>query len=75
VRLADYDDFFAQANLEQAPITSAVFDRATAIRAAYNFKLADSLHLATAVHAGCDCFLTNDFRLSAFTDIAVEALP
>jgi len=52
-----------------------VFDRATVIRATNNFKLADSLHLAAAVEAGCDRFLTNDNRLSVFTDIAVEVLP
>jgi predicted nucleic acid-binding protein len=75
VSLADYDNFFAQANVEHAPITSAVFDRATLIRAAHNFKLGDSLHLAAAVQAGCDRFLTNDTRLSAFTDLTVEVLP
>jgi predicted nucleic acid-binding protein len=75
VRLADYDQFFSQAGVQRASITSAVFDRATLIRAAHNFKLADSLHLAAAVQAGCDRFLTNDTRLSSFTDVAVEALP
>lgn len=74
-QLADYDNLFSQPNVERVPITTAVFDRATVIRATYNFKLADSLHLAAAVEAGCDRFLTNDSRLSAFTDIAVEVLP
>jgi hypothetical protein len=37
--------------------------------------LADSLHLAAAVEAGCDRFLTNDTRLSAFTALPVEVLP
>jgi hypothetical protein len=46
-----------------------VFDRATAIRAAHNFKLGESRHLAAAAEAGCDRFLTNDDRLSAFPDI------
>jgi hypothetical protein len=27
------------------------------------------------VESGCDRFLTNDTRLSAFTDITVEVLP
>jgi uncharacterized protein len=75
VRLADYDNLFAQSNTQQAPITTAVFDRATVIRAIHNFKMADSLHLAAAVEAGCDSFLTNDTRLSAFPDIPVEVLP
>jgi predicted nucleic acid-binding protein len=56
-------------------ITTAVFDRATLIRAAYNFKLGDSLHLAAAVEGRCDRYLTNDNRLSAFTALPVEVLP
>jgi uncharacterized protein len=73
--LADLDAFFNHPDVRLVPITTAVFERATLIRAAHNFKLADSLHLAAAVEAGCDRFLTNDARLSAFTDIAVEVLP
>jgi uncharacterized protein len=75
VRLADYDSLFAQPNVALVPITPAVFDRATLIKATYDFKLADALHLAAAVEARCDRFLTNDLRLSAFTAIPVEVLP
>jgi predicted nucleic acid-binding protein len=74
-KLAVFDAFFARADIRTMPITRAVFDRATAIRAQYNFKLGDSLHLAAAVAGSCDRFLTNDTRLSAFTDIPVEVLP
>jgi len=41
----------------------------------HKFKLGDSIHLAAAVEAGCDRFLTNDTRLSKFPDITVEVLP
>ena len=75
VRLADYDRLFAQPNVALVPITAAVFDRATHIRAFHNFKLADCLHLAAAVESRCDRFLTNDARLAAFTGIPVEVLP
>lgn len=70
-----FDGFFAQPDVRLVPITTAVFDRATVIRAIHNFKTVDALHLAAAVEAGCDRFLTNDARLSAFTDIPVEVLP
>lgn len=73
--LADIDAFFGRPDACLVPITSAVFDRAAIIRAVHNFKLGDSLHLAAAAVAGCDRFLTNDRRLSAFTDIPVEVLP
>src|SRR5438105_681716 len=48
VRLADYDHLFTQPNVTLVPITSAVFDRATVIRATHNLKTIDSLHLAAS---------------------------
>src|SRR5262245_65729696 len=43
--LADLDAFFTHPDVQFVPITTAVFDRATLIRATPNFKLGDSLHL------------------------------
>lgn len=74
-RLGRFDLFFGQAGLRVVGITRAVVDRATLVRADHGFRLGDSLHLAAAVEAGCDVFLTNDTRLSAFADITVEVLP
>ncbi len=74
-RLAVLDAFFARLDVRCVPITTDVFERATAIRARHRFKLGDSLHLAAAVESACDSFLTNDNRLAAFTDILVEVLP
>lgn len=73
--LAGIDAFFIRPDVRHVPITTAVFDRATLIRAAYNFMLGDSLHLAAAVEARCDRFLTNDARLSESTGVPVEVLP
>ena len=73
--LADFEAFFTAADLAKVPITSAVFERATTIRAVHNFSLGDSLHLAAAVEAGCDRFLTNDLQLVSFSQITVEVLP
>ena len=70
--LAEFDTAFAAA--EHVSMTTAVFDRATEIRATYKFKTPDSLHLAAAVEAGCAVFYTNDHRLAAFTGIAVEVI-
>jgi predicted nucleic acid-binding protein len=73
--LTVFDQFFAKPDVQNVPLTTAVYDRATAIRATHGFKTLDSIHLAAAVEAGCDRFLTNDARLSRFPDIAVEILP
>jgi len=74
-KLSAFDGFCGRPDVHVVPITTAVFDRATQIRATHNFKLADSLHLAAAVEGRCDRFLTNDGRLSAFPDVPVEVLP
>ncbi len=74
-KLAVFDAFFVRPDVRLVPITTAVFDRATVIRAMHKFQLADSLHLAAAVESGCDRFLTNDTRLSSFTGIPVDVLP
>lgn len=73
--LSKFDAFFALPDVRWVPITTAVYDRATHMRATYEFKTADAIHLAAAVEHGCDVFLTNDTRLSGCPDIAVEVLP
>jgi predicted nucleic acid-binding protein len=55
-------------------LTTPVLDRATEIRARFNFKTPDAIHLAAAVENGCDAFLTNDQRLSRFPGIAIEVV-
>ncbi len=74
-RLGLFDSFFAQPDVQKVPLTDAVYDRATAIRARNGFKTVDSINLAAAVENGCSGFLTNDVQLSRCTDISVEILP
>jgi predicted nucleic acid-binding protein len=74
VSLAKMDAFFARPDVRWTPLPTAVYERATVLRATLNFKLGDSLHLAAAIEGGCDLFLTNDHRLDRCKDIAVEVL-
>jgi uncharacterized protein len=74
VRLARFDGFFARSDVDKVGITTAVFDRATEIRAAQGYQTIDSLNLAAAIEGGCDAFLTNDLRLRSFPDLTVEIL-
>jgi predicted nucleic acid-binding protein len=46
-------------------VSSAVVDRAAHLRASHNLRLADALHLATAIESGCDAMITADKRLAA----------
>lgn len=73
--LADMELLLTASNIVRLPMPFEVYERACHIRAVHNYKLADSLHLATAVENGCGVFLTNDYRLSSFPDITVEVLP
>ena len=72
--LTAMEAFQTAADVVRVPLPTAVYERATRIRASYAYKLGDALHLAAAVEAGCGVFLTNDLRLSAFPDIAVQVL-
>ncbi|MCX7926106.1 MAG: PIN domain-containing protein [Fimbriimonadales bacterium] len=72
--LADFDLFFTQYVNQVMPLTSGVIDKATDIRAYHRYNLADSIHLAAAVLAECDMFLTNDLRLANFAEIQVVTL-
>jgi len=72
--LQDFDDYFANSLAEIIPLTRDVIDRATEIRAQFNFKTPDSIHLAAAVVSNSDIFLTNDHRLNRFTGIAIEVI-
>jgi uncharacterized protein len=72
--LQDFDDYFANTIAEIFPLTRDVVDLATEIRARYNFKTPDSLHLAAAVISNCDVFMTNDQRLNPFMEITIETI-
>jgi predicted nucleic acid-binding protein len=73
--LALFARFFALADVRVLPLTAAVCDRATQIRATLNFKTPDSIQLAAAIVHGCDRFLTADGRLNWCKDIPVDVLP
>lgn len=72
--LQEYDSFFQLAGVRVLAISPIVCDRAAAIRASLRYKPIDALHLASALQAGCDRFLTNDNRLSGFPDMSIELL-
>lgn len=73
--LADMEAFLTASDVVRVPMPTVVYEHACRIRAVHNFKLGDALHLAAAVQSGCGLFLTNDYRLSSFSDISVEILP
>jgi predicted nucleic acid-binding protein len=73
--LARFDAFFSDPDVDVLPLTAAVCERASEVRAIHQLKPLDSLHLAAAIVHGCDRFLTNDIRLNACTAIPIDVLP
>ena len=64
IRLLAFRSFFSECSV--APLHLEVMERAAELRASTRLQAADAIHLAAAVHWGCDALLTNDraFQLS-----------
>lgn len=73
--LATYEAFFTRARHTVMDVTATVLDRATELRARHGFKVPDAIHLASAIEAGADAFLTGDAGLAKCPDVKVEILP
>lgn len=74
VLLAAFDTYFTSIVTTIFPLTRQVIDQATKLRAIYQFKTPDAIHLATAIVSRCDIFLTNDQRLVRCREITVETI-
>ena len=72
--LTDYNYFLNEFINIYCPINTEVLEVALEIRAKYNFKTPDSIHLATAIYCKCDSFVTNDKRLGIFQDLKIITL-
>jgi predicted nucleic acid-binding protein len=72
--LAGFDSFFASRNLVMLDVSSDVIDLGTELRARYNFRSPDAIHMATAILIGADVFLTSDKALARCTEIRVVVL-
>jgi len=71
--IAKFCQFFAAHRRLSMP--DEVYRRAAELRAHYNLKTPDALHLATAKHYSCTEFWTNDNRLNnAAGSLAVNVL-
>lgn len=70
-----YTELFGQTSeLILWSVDSAVARRAADLRAAYNLRTPDALHVATALQSNCDAFLTNDFGLKRVQEIPILLL-
>ncbi len=56
------------------PISQMIAETAAQLRAIYNLKTPDALHIATAIESKCDAFLTNDIGLKRISAIQILVL-
>jgi len=70
--VAAYNALKKMLNIELIPVTEAVSMTAVKIRTKYpGIKVLDSIHPASAIHSGCDAFLTNDRQLKQVSEIQI----
>ncbi len=67
-------EFLQMPNLELKSINQEISKVAASIRRSYNFKLVDSIQLASAVLSKAQVFITNDDQLKSFKEIKVMTL-
>ena len=61
-------------NLEILGMSDRVVDIASGLRAKYNLRTPDAIHIATAIDGGADKFITNDKNLKKVKEINIELL-
>jgi predicted nucleic acid-binding protein len=61
-------------DLRLLPITTPIAEAAADLRARYNLRTPDALHIAAAIDSRCDVFLTNDVDIRRVTEITVLVL-
>lgn len=70
-----YRDFLSSfPNLTVCGVSEDVIERASDLRARYNLRTPDAIHLATALCEGADIFITNDRALKRVKEITVDML-
>ena len=67
-----FEEFFQNQVHEMWQFNSDVFRTATEIRARYNIRTADALHLAVAEINKCELFLTNDLQLRRYPLLNIQ---
>ena len=68
------DILFNSKGFHLQAVTARIAEAAAGLRARYDLHTPDALHIATAIEAGCDAFLTNDAGIKRVTELGVLIL-
>jgi len=69
-----FQGFLNTPPIQLISITPKIAQDAAQLRATYNLKTPDALHVAVAIHTGCDVFLTNDNGIKRVQELTVLTL-
>jgi predicted nucleic acid-binding protein len=70
--LARYEELLESTpSLSVFDLTTTIAKTAAVLRAAYNLKTPDAIHLATALEVGVEAFITNDAALKRVLEVKV----
>jgi predicted nucleic acid-binding protein len=58
-------------HLHTQPVTTDIARAAVVLRATYGLRTPDAIHMATAILANAECFITNDHKLCRVQEIKV----
>ena len=72
--LVSYESYFNAFASQTITLDKSVFELATQLRVHHRVKTPDALHLAAAIHAGCDQFWTNDGKLATAAEGHIEVI-
>jgi predicted nucleic acid-binding protein len=73
-----YELAFSADDLDRVAVSDVIASAAALIRARFNLKIPDSVHVATAIATGCECVLTTDadlLRCNGYEGLTVELVP
>jgi uncharacterized protein len=74
VVLRAFDQLFNAPQCRYQPLERSVLELATSLRAMHGLKVPDALHLAAALTASCDQFVTGDLRLAKAAADRIEVI-
>ena len=69
-----FEGFFSREGLDLVEVSDEVIEMATELRAEHDFRAPDAIHLASALVAEADVFLTGDRALRRCPGLTVEVL-
>jgi predicted nucleic acid-binding protein len=74
MRIAYNTLFMSTHGITLLPVDVSIARHSADLRAHYNLRTPDAIHVATAIEGQCDAFLTNDLGIKQVTEVRILVL-